>query len=206
MRQRIIFSAAALAMSTTMAARAQNMDLNPSALTGPYVGVYGGYDWTDVDTANNEFQLDDWEGGIYAGYKLDHFLGEGMGIGANAAIEVFYGAGSGDDAINGVTAEKGQEWGVSLRPGISFLENATADLGWNPYGIIGYRRTDFQVSGPGVATSSEELDGIELGLGTELVAYGDVGVRLEYSHTWYDGEDGLDPDSDAIRLGASYHF
>lgn len=187
---------AAVALSGAPAlADANNIQTTP--LTGPYVGVYGGYNWTDFDGANAD--PDGWDGGVFAGYKLDALMDKDYGIGANGAIEAFYGVSNADD--NNI--EKDDEWGISFRPGISILDSMTADLGLNPYGILGYRNTKFESTNGG---GSDRFNGFELGIGSELVAYGDFGIRAEYAHVWYASENGIDPDSDDLRLGVSYHF
>ena len=191
------------AASSAMANNTGN--LKPTPLTGVYAGVYGGYDWTDVDAGGMD--PDGWDGGIFIGYKYDALLGGGMkdyGIGANGAIEAFYGISNADDASGGIAVEKDDEWGISLRPGISIFNKVTKDMGINPYGILGYRNTEFETTGlPG---GSERYNGFELGLGTQLIAFQNAGIRLEYSHTWYGSKHGVDPDSNDLRLGLSYHF
>lgn len=192
--------AAAAMLSATPALAANNNNVQTTPLTGPYVGVYGGYDWTDTGRADPR----GWDGGLYAGYKLDKLLGSGTkdyGIGANGAIEVFYGISNAKDRSGGVTVTKEDEWGVSFRPGISVFDRFTGDMGINPYGIVGYRSTKFETT-----TNSDRYDGFELGIGTELFAQGNIGMRVEYAHTWYGSEGGLNPDSDDVRVGLSYHF
>ncbi len=168
-------------------------DSGTSALTGAYLGVYGGYGWTDADTAAGGFDMDGADYGIFAGYKFDQLLDNSMGI--NAAIEAFYGWSGQDDDVAGVSVEKDHEWGINFRPGISISETI------NPYAILGYRNTNFEAAG-----SDEDYSGFDLGIGTELVAWGNVGLRLDYTHTFYEEKNGLDPDEDNIRVGLAYHF
>lgn len=201
----------ALILAAAMPALAQqNQDRTrgtTSPMTGAYIGAYGAYNWIDVDSdAGGGADPDGWDGGVFVGYKFDRLFGgnRDVGVGGTAAIEAFYGFSNIDDTSGGLTVEKDDEWGISFRPGLSFLDRMTGDQGLNPYGIIGYRNTKFDMSG--ALSGSERLDGFELGLGTELVAFRNAGLRLEYSHVWYDSEAGIDPDMDSVRLGVTYHF
>lgn len=202
------------ATSTTTAAAPQNYEVNTrgtrddSMLTGFYAGVYGGYDWTDADTpTTSSANVDGWDGGIFVGYKVDKWLDSvnHFGIGLNGAIEAFYGWSDADDTVGTIKVEKDNEWGVSFRPGFSFVDEYASKIGLSPYGILGYRNTEFKTSGAG-GVGNARHDGFELGLGTELASYNGFGVRVEYSHTWYDQEDGIDPDSNDLRAGVAFHF
>jgi opacity protein-like surface antigen len=166
-----------------------------SPLTGFYAGAYGGYSWSDLDSdvAGADADVDGWDYGLFAGYKMDQLLQGMMGI--NGALEAFYGWSNADDTVAGVDFEKNHEWGINFRPGISISETI------NPYGIIGYRHADFDTG-----ADNEGFNGLDLGLGTGLVAMGNWGARLDYTHTFYKENDGVDPDEDDIRLGLAYHF
>ncbi len=189
--------------STTTTTTNTYRDTTPSLspLSGVYLGAYGAYDWTDADSsvAGVDNDLDGFEYGLFAGYKLDALMDRvnGFGIGMNAAVEGFYGWSESDsDDI-----EKDNEWGVSFRPGFSVINEYSHGL--NPYAILGWRRTDFQAAGGG---GSEDLDGFDLGIGTEFVAYGNIGIRADYIHTFYEDSAGIDPDSDKVLIGVAYHF
>lgn len=170
---------------------------SPSPLSGFYLGAYGGYGWTDADVdGGNDADLDGFDYGGFAGYSLDTILDRTLGMGIGGAIEGFYGDSTQDDG----DFDKHQEWGINFRPGLTFMDNYA--LGFKPYGIIGYRSGEFDSAGGG----TDWHDGFELGLGTEMIAYGNYGVRLDYSHVWYDDKGGVDPDEDDLRIGVAYHF
>lgn len=200
----LLLSAITLCGGQALAGTKNDHQTTTTGLSGPYIGVYGGYDWTDLETSGGpDAELDGWEGGAFAGYKLDTLMKrmDGFGIGMNGAIEGFYGVSQSDDSTVGGSLDKEDEWGVSFRPGFSVIDEITDPIGLNPYGILGYRNTKFE--GPG---SDERFHGFEAGIGTQLMAYGDFGIRAEYAHTWYASESGVDPDSDDVRIGVSYHF
>lgn len=204
----MLISTAALA-ATSSSSSYNRTNVSDSPFTGPYVGGFGGYDWTDADTNVAGFNPDirGWEGGVFAGFRVDGLLNRmnGLGIGLNGAIEGFYGWSNSDDHIGGVRVEKDNEWGVSFRPGLSFIDEAMSPVGFTPYGIIGYRNTKFDAFAGG-ASGSERYNGLEAGVGTQLLASGHWGLRAEYSHVWYRAENGVDPDSDNVRMGLSYQF
>tara|TARA_B100001123_G_scaffold192426_1_gene219513 strand:- start:1181 stop:1795 length:615 start_codon:yes stop_codon:yes gene_type:complete len=195
-------AAAALFALPTFAADS-DYDYNElSNLSGFYLGAYGGYGWNTLDTAGFEPDVDGWDYGVMVGYQADYLLDQTInriGLGLNGAIEVHYGWSDADETASGVSLEKNDEFGISFRPGLSFLNSE--ELGVTPYGIIGYRNTEFEANG-----ADEDFDGFELGIGTQLMAMGDYGVRLDYTHVWYEEQNGVDPDSDELRLGLSYHF
>lgn len=195
-----LFLATALTVALSVPAMAQDYnDGYDDPMTGLYIGAMGGYSWSDTDTplAGTELDVDGANYGLFVGYKLDHWLQDNIGM--TGAVEAHFDWSSADDDVGAASFEKDYSYGVQFRPGISISETI------NPYGIIGYERANFDATGFG-ATTDEDFDGFELGIGTELVSYGDIGVRIEYSHTWYGEESGFDPDEHDLRAGIAYHF
>lgn len=203
MKKLLLGTVAALSVATFQTAQAQD-----SVIAGPYVGVYGGYGWTSADNSNGaDPDPSGTDYGIYAGFKADSLLNSTVnktGLALTGALEVHYGGSTADDTVGGVKVEKGREYGVSFRPGMSFLNNDYI-IDVNPYAIIGYRNTEFEASVAGLS-ADETYHGFELGLGTELVAYDNMAIRLDYTHVWYGEENGIDPDEDNLRVGVGFNF
>jgi opacity protein-like surface antigen len=127
-----------------------------------------------------------------------------MGLGLTGALEIYYTESNADDNSAGIDIEKDHDWGITFRPGLTFLDN-NSPMGLKPYGILGWRRANFDASAAGLS-DDEDFDGFELGLGTEVYAREAIGVRLDYSHVFYEEKNGIDPDEDSLRLGVLYHF
>ena len=208
--KKILLGTVAVFALTTAGAQAQEYNSNGYDL-GPYVGAYGGYGWSYDDVGGSDIGINGGDYGIYAGIEGDALLDatiNRVGLGLTGAIEAHYGWSSADDSVGAVEFEKDTEWGVSFKPGLKFLDNKLP-LAAAPYAILGYRNTEYDASaniGALTVGGSETYHGFELGFGTELLAYQDVGVRLEYTHVFYGEENGFDPDEDNIRLGLGYHF
>lgn len=195
----LFISAPASAQSQTRA------DGDTVARSNFYLGGYGGYGWTDADIdAGPTADVNGGDYGVMAGFEIGGFLDRSLGVGLNGALEFHYGWSDADDTVGGALIEKDNEWGVSFRPGLAFVSKMMP-LDLKPYAILGYRRTELEVT-TGGTTFDQGYDGFELGIGTELVAYGDFGVRLDYTHVFYGEEAGIDPSEDNLRLGVVYHF
>lgn len=211
-----LFLLAAPAYAQTYHSTSQSYDYNSSPstpelspLSGFYAGGFGGFSWNDVESGSGaDFNTNGGDYGLFVGYSLDTLLNNRLGLGINASIEGHYAWSTADDNMTvagiALSAEKQHEWGVSFRPGLSFI-NSYMPLDMKPYAILGYREAQYETTVAGVK-NSEDLHGFELGFGSELIAYKDFGVRLDYSHVFYDNKDGLEADEDDLRLGVAYHF
>lgn len=211
-----LFFLAAPAQAQTYHSTSESYNYNTSTsmpelspLSGVYAGGFGGFSWNNVETGSGaDFDVDGGDYGLFVGYSLDTLLNNNLGLGINASIEGHYAWSDADDefTVAGIplTAEKQHEWGISFRPGLSFI-NQYMPLDMKPYGILGYREAEYETT-IGGTKNSESLHGFELGFGSEVIAYKDFGVRLDYSHVFYDNKDGLEADEDDLRLGLAYHF
>ena len=97
MKQYLLSAALTLAATAALAAPVQNKNAGQTTnLTGAYVGVYGGYGWINASSAD----VNGWDTGLFAGYKLDKVMGwsNGYVFGGNAAIEGFYGLSDAKDS------------------------------------------------------------------------------------------------------------
>lgn len=189
--------------ATLTMANAAHADMDDRMGLAPYVGIQGGYTTGESEVGSTDIDVDGGDYGVFAGIKADALLDQTvnrLGLGLTGAIETHYNWSDADGSSGGVDLEKDHDWGVSFRPGLNFISDVTP-LNINPYGILGYRRAEFEAN-----SSDENFDGFELGIGTELVAYENVGIRAEYSYTWYSEEDDIDPSEHNMRIGAAYHF
>lgn len=193
MKKLLLGTAALLTISGT-AVQAQEYNQNQYDIS-PYVGAYGGYGWQ----YDGSTDLDGGDYGLYAGISADGLLDYTInrtGLGLSGRVEGHYGwSGADGDGL-----DKENEWGVSFKPGLSFVYD-TVPVATEPYAILGYRNTEFES-----AAGDENYHGFELGLGTEVLAYDNATVRLEYTHVFYGDENGFDPDEDNVRVGLGYNF
>ena len=171
--------------------------------SGLYGGLYGGYGWTDADNSNGaDPSPSGLDYGIFGGYKIDSIL-QDAGLGLTGALELHWGGSTADDTVGGVTLEKGREYGLSFRPGLSFLDSDSFSI--NPYGILGYRITEYEAKVSGLS-ADDDYHGLSLGLGGEFMSRDTMSVRLDYTYTWYGKENGIDPSEGDLRLGVGFDF
>ena len=166
--------------------------------TGPYAGGEFGHTWGEAEVeGGDDVDLDDWEGGVFAGYSFaDMFVWMGMGY---AALEAGYNWSAAEDTANGLDYEKKSDIRVTLKPGMVFNDNMIG------YGIAGWSRAEFEAG-----AADENLDGLVLGLGTEVKTEWPVGVRVEYAYVNYEDEDlggaGFDADDHGLKAGVTWRF
>jgi opacity protein-like surface antigen len=201
MKKCSMIAVAALLSVLPLAAQAQPSSHTDNLRSNFYAGGYGGYGWTNADFSGSPtVDVNGVDYGAFAGFEVGQAL---KPVGLQGGLEFHYGWSNADGRRGTNSVEKDHEWGISLRPGLTFMsDHMPLDL--KPYGILGYRRTQFDNVGAG--TGSDWHNGFELGLGSELVAFSNVGTRLDYTHVFFKQKSGLDPSEDDLRLGAAIHF
>lgn len=193
-----------LLAATALACAVSQAQAASERMTGFYAGGYGGYGWTDADLAGPDGDVYGGDYGILAGVEIGDFINKTAGTGFSAALQMHYGWSNASDTVGTTTIDKNHEWGVSFRPGLAFLSD-TDEMGLKSYGILGWRRAEYNVTTAGASTEND-FDGFDLGLGAEVMMNRNVGLRAEYTHVFYEQIGGMDPDEDNLRAGVAFHF
>ena len=145
-------------------------------MTGVYFGGFGGFGWTEAEVAGPDFDVDTRDFGLFIGAEVGRLLDRAMGIGLQGGLEFHYAwSTNGDDTIGATTLDKSNEWGITFRPGLTVISDMMP-MNLKPYGIFGYRRAEYEITTAG-ATTEEDYNGFDLGIGTELVAFNDFWRR-----------------------------
>lgn len=181
--------------------------------TGPYVGGTIGYGWGDFDAdvtvggttvASSDPDMDGLQGGFFGGYgfQFDPMFASQVWDGF-MGLEAGYEWSNADGSVFGGDVDKDETMIFTLRPGLTWGDTA---LG---YGIVGYSRTQFEAG-----TEEEWVDGLVLGIGTELYTIGPFKTRIEYQYTNYEDTNytsgatalNVDGHENALKLGAVFRF
>lgn len=178
--KKIIIAAAALALGTAIAHADSDFD-------GLYAGVEGGYGSVKLDGGNRDSAF---SGAGYAGYGVTYgkvYLGGEAGIGFNGA----------KNDVGGVTVKQKLNYGAKARAGYLATPKALV------YGLAGWERAEFDVSGDGKHTD----DGFKVGIGAETFVQKNLSVRSEVSYTDWQGKGGL-PGGNEVKtsVGLTSHF
>ena len=204
------------------------------AWAGPYVGLQAGYIWGDADVSSwssdprdthefsiEDFNVDGWTGGIFAGYNWrvgnDILLGvEGSWNYVSADDTIIVPPAVGNSLEFGAKVE--QEWDASLRlrAGMDmgdYMPYITGGIAWAGVNIKGYR--DGEILDENDAT----LTGWTVGAGVEKKIDENLIARIQYRYsdygdeTWGIGHEDSDVDTGEIEysahmltVGVSYRF
>ncbi|WP_224405137.1 outer membrane protein [Afifella sp. IM 167] len=232
MRSTLISTAAlALLGSTAMAADLPSYEPAPAApaapvsapgynWTGGYVGLQGGYGWSNVDSAYSyvttpaagslDFDADGWILGLGAGYDYQWNWAV-VGIHGDVSWLDVDGNGSNGVVTNGQEAD----WMATMtaRVGAGMDRFMPYLLGGVAY--VDYQNTNSYPAG-GLAAKDDDGDfGWTLGGGLEVAVTDNVSISGEYRHYWLDDKritygDGstatFDSDMDTFTVGVNWRF
>ena len=174
--------------------------------TGPYAGVFLGYNWGDHEDILGD-DSNGISGGAYAGYnyQFNNFV-----VGAEADIGYSDSEGDGIASVGGAAVAREGDVGVfgSLR--------ARAGVAFNPFLIYatgGVAVADVEYTQPNGSDSATAV-GYTVGGGVEGMVTDNITARLEYRYTDYGDDDytiGADTfssayDEHSVRAGIGFKF
>ncbi len=218
MRSLLLASAAVLALSGAAHA-ADAVDQIPAApaaveevqvwsWSGPYVGVHGGYGWSDSSfdvsaTGTFDADLDGGLLGAFVGYN--HQLSNNVVVGIEADVEHNWN----DDSFGGGAAEAQTEWQGSVRARLGYAFDRTL-----VYATGGWAGARAEIDVVGTGSEEEMLNGYTVGAGVEHAFTDNMFARVEYRYTDFSektfdygvGTIDADIDQHAIRVGLGVKF
>jgi outer membrane immunogenic protein len=187
--------------------------------TGFYVGIQGGYVWTDFDgdlDGGIDGDFDSLDGGLFGGYVGYNFQYGAWVFGAEGD---FNGVWNDDDfTVSGVpgvptfTVSPDTSWLASLRARVGYswdraLFFATGGVAWTQ------ANADVTVVGGPAFSFEETFTGWTLGAGVEYAFTDNWLGRVEYRYYGFDDEDfgpgplgNVDFDTQTITAGIAYKF
>jgi outer membrane immunogenic protein len=173
--------------------------------SGAYIGIQGGYVWTDLEfPAGFGLADENFDGGTLGAHVGLNAQNGNLVYGVEADIN--YTWNENEYVLFGDTYEVGTDWSGSLRGRLGYAFDRTMI-----YGTAGLAITNGFVEGPGV-DESETLTGYTVGAGVEHAFTDMISARLEYRYSDYGNEDfglGLgdfDVNEHAVRVGVSFKF
>jgi outer membrane immunogenic protein len=175
--------------------------------TGAYIGINGGYAWTNAEfSAGGASVDDDFNGGLLgvrAGYNWqmpNNFVG---GI----ELDVDHVWNKNSYVIGGVGVEAGSDWQGSARLRLGYAIDRTLFFGT---GGVAIANAYAKIPATG-ANESETFTGWTLGAGIEHAFTDNLIGSLEYRYADYGSKDigglvDVDLDQHTVRLGLAYKF
>jgi opacity protein-like surface antigen len=193
-------------------------EIDPEALSGPYVGVQGGHGALLAENSGvrgGDFTVTDrgsmgLTGGVFAGY--------------GARVENFWLGGEVEAELSGATfnlerdplgreiaVQKVGTVGAAAR--IGYLLGDTVMLYGRAGMVTSWFDADYRTGGGGVSETVSQ-PGVRFGGGIEFTLTGSTTMRLDYTRTEYDsfdvdtggGVDSFDPSENLFRVGVAYRF
>ena len=219
MNLKCVLAASVLALLATEGARAADVvqeappEIPVFTWTGFYLGIQGGYVWTDLDVSPAGFGTSDLNGGMFGGYAGYNFQYGAWVFGVEGDFNGVWN----DESFTTlgpppVTVEVGNDWlaSVRARAGYSFdraLVFAT--------GGVAFTRASAEVTSPGLFFSGDKtFTGWTLGGGVEYAFTDNWLGRAEYRYYGFNNEDldgagplsSVDLDSQTVSVGIAYKF
>jgi outer membrane immunogenic protein len=171
--------------------------------SGVYLGVQGGYVWTNVSGPAGFDE--DFNGGTIGAHVGANWQHGNIVFGLEGDIN--YNWNEDDVVIAGTAAEVGTDWSGSVRARLGYAMDRTL-----LYATGGLALANGFVNVAGGGDQSETLTGWTAGAGVEHAFNDDWTARLEYRYSDYGSDDfgaGLgdfDITEHAVRIGFSYKF
>ena len=173
---------------------------------GLYIGVIGGYEGVDVESADGAAtaSADSAVYGVNAGYDLN--LG-GAFVGVEGELSTSSGSTRFPDSFGGAREglETGGQYYLGARAGFAVTDGIAA------YGKVGYTALDtrsFTESGS-LSELEDNTSGIRYGAGLQVALPGPLEARVEYRRSKYDdlGDvDQGDATTDQVVAGLAFRF
>ena len=202
---------------STIALQAQAGE-SGSAFNGAYAGVLAGYENFNLKNSttglgvlngfstSGNYGASGKTGGIFAGYGKE-FGKFYLGAEAEATLGNAEGKTNISTPIGYIysDAKHKNDYGVSIRPGFLVSDNTLI------YTRIGFIRSAFDDK---AVNDKFNLNGLRLGLGTEFAVSSNINARFDWVYTNYQSYSYSDAyqisksdiNSNAFRIGVSYHF
>lgn len=170
--------------------------------TGVYIGVQGGYVWTDLDFPGGGNE--NFNGGTLGAHVGANWQHDSVVFGVEADINYIWN--ENDYLLGGVPVEIGTDWAGSIRARLGFALDRTLIYGTGGLAIArGY------INSP-IGDESETFTGWTVGAGVEHAFTDNWTARVEYRYSDYGSDDfGLgagdfDLTEHALRIGVSFKF
>jgi outer membrane immunogenic protein len=219
---KIVLAASALALLASGVARAADVvveePLPPEVpvftWTGFYVGIQGGYVWTDLDVDPGGFGFDDLNGGLFGGYVGYNFEAAPFVFGVEGDFngvwndDTFFFAGPAP-----FTLEVGTDWLASIRARAGYAFDRALIFAT---GGVAFTQASADVTFIGFPTVSgdDTLTGWTVGAGLEYAFTDNWLGRFEYRYYGFEDQDldgpgglgNIDVDTQTVSVGIAYKF
>lgn len=170
--------------------------------TGVYLGVQGGYSWTDISALGETV---DFNGGLVGAHVGANWQSGAFVLGLEGDIEHAW-----NDVTRGITTV-GTDWQGSLRVRAGYALDRTLIYATGGLAVI---HATIDVNDPilGALDATDTLTGYTVGGGVEHAFADNWTGRVEYryadfgSNNLFDLGDSADVDQHAVRVGLSYKF